>query len=74
MVPKYVAEVVIAICAVGHDFGHQGLINQFPFQIEVYSAMLIKQYIVDLPSKTKFAFSNRMKILKFFSTNSNQLS
>jgi len=24
---------LLLLCAVGHDFGHQGLINQFPFQI-----------------------------------------
>ncbi len=36
---------LLLFCAIGHDFGHTGLINSFPHQLEINSVKLIGEFL-----------------------------
>ena len=49
---------LLLFCAVGHDFGHIGKVNQVPFEIESLSFELVKKFLLDLPEDQKILLLN----------------
>jgi hypothetical protein len=56
---------LLLLCAVGHDFGHLGRVNQVPFEIESSSFELVKKFLVELPEDHKMALLNSQKMDDF---------